>query len=62
TRLRCAKMSDNSPRVQTGRIASEFLSKLVNNLREIWSKRPDYYGEMLRQHPEIDPETVMKIV
>ncbi|MRT05104.1 hypothetical protein GJV10_16935 [Ewingella americana] len=55
-------MSDNSPRVQTGRIASEFLSKLVNNLREIWSKRPDYYGEMLRQHPEIDPETVMKIV
>ena len=23
--------------------------------------RPDYYGEMLRQYPGIDPETLMRI-
>lgn len=42
-------------------MASAPLRKLLHRLMENWSARPDYYGEMLRQHPEIDPETLMKI-
>jgi hypothetical protein len=34
---------------------------LLSRLLESWWARPDYYGELLRQHPEIDPEVMMKI-
>lgn len=37
------------------------LRKWLHRLVESAPPRPDYYGEMLRQHPGIDPETLMRI-
>ncbi len=41
--------------------AYAFLRIRLHSLAAMAAYRPDYYGEMLRQHPEIDPETLMKI-
>ena len=37
------------------------LRKWLRTLIDGAPPRPDYYGEMLRQYPGIDPETLMRI-
>lgn len=37
------------------------LREWLHRLVESAPPRPDYYGEMLRQYPGIDPETLMRI-
>jgi len=40
---------------------SKLLRKLFYTLTKRQRTRSDYYGELLRQHPEIDLETLMNI-
>lgn len=50
-----------TPRAPVLDPASSSSRRLLHRLMESWRARPDYYGELLGQHPEIDPEVVMKV-
>lgn len=54
-------MMSKPPRGPAHTGALPLLRKLLRRLVEWAPPRPDYYGEMLRQYPGLDPETLMRI-
>jgi len=59
--MRDPSMMSKPPRGPAHTGALPLLRKLLRRLVECAPPRPDYYGEMLRQYPGLDPETLMRI-